>query len=110
MKRAFRIFTLLLITSIVCSVAAQESNQAKTQGSGTQASDSRRGVETERDVTAEVETLKRRIDELESQNRAMLQLLGELKSKLDEPAHIANASSARPDAKDARLTQRRPSQ
>ena len=47
----------------------------------------------------EVETLKRRVEELEGQNRAMMQLLVELKNKLDQLArstHPAAPATAQP--------------
>ncbi|HKP86792.1 MAG TPA: hypothetical protein VJZ26_11880 [Blastocatellia bacterium] len=100
MKRVFCMFTLMLVTPMICSTAsARQVNQSKSKDSGSEASVAE--TDSSRNMASEVETLKRRIDELEGQNRAMLQLLVELKSRLDEPARLANASNARADAKDS---------
>ncbi|HVG19927.1 MAG TPA: hypothetical protein VNI02_12825 [Blastocatellia bacterium] len=54
----------------------------------------------DKSIASDVEMLKRRIEELESQNRAMIQMLGELKARLDAPARLASAGDPRHDADD----------
>lgn len=54
-------------------------------------------AQADRELTAEVEALKRKVAELEGQNRALLQLLAEIKSKLEpsvRPAAVTKSESA----------------
>jgi hypothetical protein len=55
-------------------------------------------AQTSPSSTSEIETLRRRLDEVEQQNRALAQTLLELKAKMDALSPAAAASSSSPQA------------
>lgn len=77
--------TLLQLVALFAVVACFQSNVAAQEA---------KPPESAARAT-EIENLKRRIEDLETQNRAILQMLTELKAKLDTPNQLTNASESR---------------
>jgi hypothetical protein len=98
MKRSlfFLASLVVLILTVHAGVTAQDLSNASPDSAKADAAARPRG--SDKALTSEVEMLKRRIDELESQNRAMMQLLAEIKGKLDAPTRASIATARQPDA------------
>ena len=79
--------------------SAQSGDPIQAKASNAEAAHST--VSPRKEAASEVELLKHRIEELENQNRTMMQLLVDLKARIEESTNVAKASSPRLDAKDA---------
>jgi hypothetical protein len=94
---------LFTIVAIAHGVAlAQDGDQSYAKRLKPEASASK--TPPDKSIASDVEMLKQRIDELESQNRAMIQMLAELKAKLDAPSRLSATSSPLTESDDCRAS------
>ena len=103
----------LCVVSILFAIAASARTSAAQSGDPIQAKASNAvaihsTVSAPKEAASEVELLKHRIEELENQNRAMMQLLFDLKARVEESAHLANASNTRMEVTEAGRFERSP--
>ncbi|HLG13153.1 MAG TPA: hypothetical protein VJH03_01350 [Blastocatellia bacterium] len=96
MKRTLITIAALVVTAITQVNTAGQSTSDRPDSSRPSSATTTR--DDSQPTGSELDRLKQRIDELERQNRAMMQLLEELKHRLDVPRAPANASTAQPAA------------
>ena len=103
MKRTLRVMSILFLIAVSARIAAAQTGdpiQAKVSNNEAGHSTS----SPPKEAASEVELLKHRIEDLENQNRAIMQLLVDLKARVDESAHPGKASTTRTDLKDAAIS------
>ncbi|HEV8483404.1 MAG TPA: hypothetical protein VGV87_07640 [Blastocatellia bacterium] len=107
MKRTVCVVTILFwIAASARTAAAQSGDPVQAKASNAEAVHST--ASRPKEAVSEVELLKHRIEELEDQNRTMMQLLIDLKSKVEESANVAKTSNTRMNSMDATNLDRSP--
>src|SRR4029079_12443936 len=74
----------LLLLAAPCDVTAQANASQNLTAASFRSETSATESNTNRNLSTEVEILRQRVEDLENQNRTMMQLLTDLKAKLEE--------------------------
>src|ERR1700730_10558128 len=82
------VFVLAASASAQSSQSVQQTNAAKPQASGLTAKADRTPETSGHDSPTDIEMLRRRVEDVENQNRALVQMVTELKARLDGSASL----------------------
>ena len=88
------VFVLVATASAQSSQSFQQINATKSQASGLSAKADRPPETGAADSATDIELLRRRVEEVENQNRALVQIVTELKARLDAPNRVEQKKDA----------------